>query len=218
MARVLQVAQFLVLLAVIAFLGAIGWRAWVVLGRFDTSQAGVSSSVESIAAELKQNDSAITAAAVQLLNGANALIARVNDKNPKRNSVALLNEDLVNSRHLIEHADLAANDAREASDEELKALPSLTRQAEASIAGIQPVEKQAQVSIAEMQIATVDLEKVISNPDIPRTLTGTAGAAQHLDATAADVQQAVHAYTHPGWKTRLVNWTLKGVSAIGGWF
>jgi hypothetical protein len=48
----------------------------------------------------------------------------------------LANEDLVRARDLITHADMAANDARKASDLELKALPALTDQAQKTLASV----------------------------------------------------------------------------------
>lgn len=180
------------------------------------------------AAGLKANDDAIAGAvtkaiadhsaklaaiednAAQLLGSANALIARVNDKDPDRNTVALLNTDIHEAQDLIAHADQAANDARKASDEELKALPELTSQAKdalakfntlldtanVSIAGLQPIEKQVTAVLAEVQPAAAQL---------PQIATHVNGMTKSGDEMLGDAADKLHQYTHPN-KKKLTFW------------
>ena len=84
-------------------------------------------------------------------------------------------------------------------------------QVRTTIAGVQP-------TLAAATTALQAANGVLSNPDIQVLLANSAGAAKNingstanLDATTAEVRQAVHSYLHPTWPKRI--WD--GVTGVG---
>lgn len=84
--------------------------------------------------------------------------------------------------------------------------------------GLLPVEDNAAQTLK-------DADAVIASPEIPKVLThvdeaaaATASMAKHGDATAGDVQHAVHSWLNPGWKTRVTNWVVQAGRVVAGFF
>jgi hypothetical protein len=92
------------------------------------------------------------------------------------------------------------------------------RQVNATVANVNPALNETASTLRASQVTLLDADKLLSDGNIATTLANTASATQHLSATSEDVQQAVHSYLHPGWKTRVFNWSMTVVHAIGGWF
>jgi len=108
----------------------------------------------------------------------------------------------------VDAAVVTANKSTAAvSDETVAAV----RQVNAAVANVNPA-----LNGAANMLRTANA--VLSDPAIVGTLRNTQDATARADATVTDVQQAVHRYTHPGWKTRVFNWSMSAVHAIGGWF
>jgi hypothetical protein len=85
-----------------------------------------------------------------------------------------------------------------------------------TIKQLNPVLKQTTETIAEAQKAIGDIDALILNPSIPKTLLATQKAAEatagtmgHVEGTASDIQDAAHKYLHPTWVTSTVNWIFK---------
>jgi hypothetical protein len=77
--------------------------------------------------------------------------------------------------------------------------------ANATIAGLQPVEAQLNLEAKQLNVATANLNVLLTNPDIPAAIGSTNSALGHINATVADTQQAVHAWLHPTWPRKLWN-------------
>jgi hypothetical protein len=92
------------------------------------------------------------------------------------------------------------------------------RQIDATVANVNPALNQAAETLRQSQLVLMDAQKLLSDPSVTETLANTRDATKHLSDTAGDVQGAVHDYLHPGWKTRVFNWSMSVVHALGGWF
>lgn len=93
------------------------------------------------------------------------------------------------------------------SSETVKAM----RQVDTTVANVDPTLRESAKTLRSAN-------RILSDANVAKTLKNTEQATQHLSDTAGDVQGAVHAYLHPGWKTRLFNWSMTAVHAVGGWF
>jgi chromosome segregation ATPase len=60
-----------------------------------------------------------------------------------------------------------------------------------------------------------DLDKLLQDPQFATTIAHTDATMSHVDATTADVQQAVHSYLHPTWPQRVLGWVKTGVVTVG---
>jgi ABC-type transporter Mla subunit MlaD len=85
-----------------------------------------------------------------------------------------------------------------------------------TIKQLQPVIKQSKDTIAEAQKALGDIDTLILNPSIPKTLLAvqesseaTARTMANVDGVSTEVRQAVHSYLHPSWLRSSINWTVK---------
>jgi hypothetical protein len=85
--------------------------------------------------------------------------------------------------------------------------------------------KELQRSIVLLGETAQHTDQTINGPEIKQILgnvnAGTARlatSAAHVEATTKDVQEQVHSITHPRALTKVANWTLKIVHALGGWF
>lgn len=79
-----------------------------------------------------------------------------------------------------------------------------------TIRGVQPAEARLTAAIASLETAEAGINSTL--PQLQRTMTNLAAlsasaneTSQHLDATAGDVQQAVHSFTHPTWPKKVWN-------------
>ena len=77
--------------------------------------------------------------------------------------------------------------------------------ANATIAGLQPVEAQLNLEAKQLNVATANLNVLLTNPDIPAAISSTNSALGHINATVADTQQAVHDWLHPTWPRKVWN-------------
>lgn len=68
---------------------------------------------------------------------------------------------------------------------------------------LQPVMQQAQLSLVRLQAVETDLDRQVNDPAIARSLKHIDGTTASLEASAKDVQQEVHAITHPTWVHRV---------------
>lgn len=85
-----------------------------------------------------------------------------------------------------------------------QALASL----DATVRSMQPAIEQATSSIAELQIVEKDLDRQVNDPAIAASLQHIDGTTASMEASAKDVQQEVHAITHPTWVHRVWNGLL----------
>lgn len=83
----------------------------------------------------------------------------------------------------------AATNTLQATQHTVQALQAPIAQANATLAALQPV------------IAHTDA--LVSDPHIASTIANTDSTVGHLNATAGDLQQEVHALTHPTWLHKL---------------
>jgi hypothetical protein len=85
--------------------------------------------------------------------------------------------------------------------------------------------KELQRSIVLLGETAQHTDQTINGPEIKQILGNVnAGTAQlatsaaHVEATTKDVQDQVHSITHPKILTKVANWTLRVVHAVGAWF
>jgi len=138
-----------------------------------------------------------------------------------------LNDEIDEMHRLTLEAGLTAMEARKASVKESAYLDKWNAQftqvigdvhtamitTTATIASIQPVTAAAtstlqttqatvqalQAPIAALQPVIAHTDALVSDPALTATISNVASTTGHLDATAADVQQEVHSFTHPTW-------------------
>jgi hypothetical protein len=79
---------------------------------------------------------------------------------------------------------------------------------DATVRGLGPVLVQTKASIAALQPLEADLDARVNDPAIVSTLHHIDGTTAAMEASAKDVQQEVHAITHPGWARRCWGWAL----------
>jgi hypothetical protein len=79
---------------------------------------------------------------------------------------------------------------------------------DAAVRSMQPAIEQARSSIAELQTVEVHLDAEVSDPAIASSLHHIDGTTAAMEASAKDVQQEVHAMTHPGWAKRCWGFAL----------
>ncbi|MGA7887646.1 MAG: hypothetical protein WCA44_18075 [Acidobacteriaceae bacterium] len=91
-------------------------------------------------------------------------------------------------------------------------LDALTATAQAA----QPAEASLNAEIVELQKTTAAIDAV--TPALQQTMQSTAATMGHLDATTADVQQAVHSYLHPKWPKQLYNGLMNAGTALAKYF
>lgn len=77
-----------------------------------------------------------------------------------------------------------------------------------TVRDVQPVLQQAQVSIAKLDPLIMDLDRQVNDPAIAASLHNIDGTTASMEASAKDVQQEVHAITHPGWVKRCWGFVL----------
>jgi methyl-accepting chemotaxis protein len=92
------------------------------------------------------------------------------------------------------------------------------RQVNATVANVNPALNQAAETLRQSQLVIEDAHTLLADPSVTATLSNTRDATKHLSDTAGDVEGAVHEYLHPGWKTKVFNWSMTVVHALGGWF
>lgn len=83
--------------------------------------------------------------------------------------------------------------------------------ANATLAGLQPVESQLKVEAQSLNTATQNLSVLLANPQIPAAIAHANSSLAHIDATVADTQEAVHRWLHPSWPRKVWN----GIQAFG---
>jgi len=81
-----------------------------------------------------------------------------------------------------------------------------------------PVIDQTRQSVQGLQPLEADLDAVIKDPDIPKTIYNVQQATKRVSGTTADVQQAVHAYLHPTWAQKVKNFLLNTGVEVGKFF
>lgn len=79
---------------------------------------------------------------------------------------------------------------------------------DATVRDVQPVLQQAQTSIAKLDPLIGDLDRQVNDPAIASSLHNIDGTTASMEASAKDVQQEVHALTHPTWVHRVWNGLL----------
>lgn len=110
-------------------------------------------------------------------------------------------------------------------------LHPLLQESTARIHGLEPIEANSADLI-------VGVTKMVADPRIPSAIAHLDDASAHLAAAGAQLEQAgktgnsvlthvdhiaadgehvVHSYVYPKPIVSIVNWTLKGVHALGGW-
>jgi hypothetical protein len=72
-----------------------------------------------------------------------------------------------------------------------------------TVRDVQPVLQQTQVSMAKLDPLIDDLDRQVNDPAIASSLHNIDGTTASMEASAKDVQQEVHAITHPGWVKRV---------------
>lgn len=77
---------------------------------------------------------------------------------------------------------------------------------------------QADVDLANLEVAEKDLDKVINSPDIVGTLHNINETTASGSRTMSDIETEVHKITHPKPVIVVINWTLKVAHAVGAWF
>lgn len=100
----------------------------------------------------------------------------------------------------IQDVSQAATDTLQTTQVTIQALQAPITQANADLAALEPF------------IAHSDA--LVTNPAIPATLANVQSTTGHLDATAKDVQETVHSYTHPTWAHKIFAWTLDIAHAL----
>jgi hypothetical protein len=83
-----------------------------------------------------------------------------------------------------------------------KSTVATLAQLDATVRQVQPVLAQAQASIGELQTVETDLDRQVNDPAIAASLHHLDATTASVEASALDVQQEVHAITHPGWVKR----------------
>lgn len=68
---------------------------------------------------------------------------------------------------------------------------------QATVQALQAPIVQADVTLKALQPVIAHTDALVTDPAITATLANVRATTAHLDATAADVQEAVHKYTHP---------------------
>jgi hypothetical protein len=79
---------------------------------------------------------------------------------------------------------------------------------DATVRAVQPVLAQAQASIVKLETVEADLDAQVKDPAIAASLHNIDGTTAAMEASAQDVQQEVHAITHPGWAKRCWGFAL----------
>jgi hypothetical protein len=157
---------------------------------------------------------------------------------------------LKNADYLILSAGLTAHEAQKASTKEYAILDGLNTRLQSTLLHVDdlvvttgtqetallsagtdavkqtaPVLAEATATLSQLRQTEKDLDAVVTDPAIQKTLDNvqmatlsTSASMSHVDGTTADIQTAVHKYLNPGWKTSVANWTLKVVHAAGGFF
>jgi hypothetical protein len=74
---------------------------------------------------------------------------------------------------------------------------------DATVRGLQPVMEQARASLVQLQTVEADLDARVNDPAIAQSLQHIDATTASLEASAKDVQQEVHAMTHPTWVRRV---------------
>lgn len=83
-----------------------------------------------------------------------------------------------------------------------------------TIQGVQPVLSTANQSLQQIILATNQLNKLVSDPEITQTITNVNSTTKHLDTTSKDVEDEVHSLTHPTWAHKIFSWSLDVVHAV----
>lgn len=80
----------------------------------------------------------------------------------------------------------------------------------------QPVLTQGELALAGLTTNLDSLHTLIANTAIPKIITAlqvtseqAAGTSANLNATTADIKQAVHDYLHPKWYEKLETWAIE---------
>lgn len=88
------------------------------------------------------------------------------------------------------------------SDVSAQNLSLLATNTSATIQGFQPVLSSANSELVAMQAATKDLDGLVNDPNLAKTLANVSSTTKHLDATSSDVKDWVHDKLHPSWATK----------------
>jgi chromosome segregation ATPase len=93
------------------------------------------------------------------------------------------------------------------------AATSTLQTTQATVAQLQAPIAQANADFAQLQapIAQLNVDLQALQPAINHT----DATMDHVAATTADVQQAVHSYLHPTWPQRILGWVKTGVVTVG---
>lgn len=102
-------------------------------------------------------------------------------------SVTVFQQTLTQTRETL----AAIQGTSEAATQTITALQAPITQATATL-------QAAQRSTEALQPVIGHLDALVSDPELRDTIAQTDATMTHLDATAADVQQEVYKYTHPG--------------------
>lgn len=79
-----------------------------------------------------------------------------------------------------------------------------------TIQGVQPVLVQAQATLAELHTVATTVNTQASDPAIADTLHHLDSTMSSVDTSAKDVQEEVHALTHPTWLHKMWGFILDG--------
>jgi hypothetical protein len=156
-------------------------------------------------------------------------------------TLAKVNLELDEMHRLTLEAGLTAMEARKASSKESAYLDQWNKQVTqamtdfhdvmletgAAVGSIPPVAATTQQTIAQLQApiaqANADFAQLQApiaqlNVDLQAlqpAINHTDATMDHVAATTADVQQAVHSYLHPTWPQRILGWVKTGVVTVG---
>jgi hypothetical protein len=90
-----------------------------------------------------------------------------------------------------------------------------------TIKQIQPVLAEASTTLVGVQEAVSALDKLITDPSIPKTLlalqessVATASTMVSVSKTTSELQGAIHSYLHPSWLRSTATWGLRVAQAL----
>lgn len=110
----------------------------------------------------------------------------------------------------IDHIGPLLDSTRATTDQATATLAT----AQATVQALQAPIAQANAALAALQPVEQHLDALVSDPALAATISNVASTTGHLDATAKDVQQTVHSYTHPTWAMRIWEWSLDVAHAL----
>jgi uncharacterized phage infection (PIP) family protein YhgE len=206
MRHVIDVAKAAMYLAATLLFGMLAAFAWHLDHAVQAQAAGVSATL------VKTNQVLDDAHRVLLEAGLTAMEAR---KASAKESAYLdkwndgISTTLGNTNRVLISLATTSDGIRDSQAAIAQQTVGTLKTAQSTIAGIQPVTAELTGTLENLKKTTADIDTLV--PPLTELANNSASAMGHIDATTADVQQAVHSYFHPTWQKRV--W-----SAISGAF